>query len=602
MEKSKNRNVLGRIFKITASGKSTYIISCLSSAVGMLAGVTPFLSVYFIARQLLLPAANSDTPSILLFWIIVSGISILCNMVFSFFGSYGCHKMAFRLLYQFRVRVMEHLGKVPVGFFSQNTTGGIQKTMDENIEKIEGFVAHMLPDILGSLAVILALFGSLFILNGWLALTVIVTILAAFALQMMVFGGEKAKKLWSDVAVASQKTTEAFSEYVKGMAEVKLFGLTGTMTKGLEENINNYRAWELSSYRRSALPMSAYKAIVLSVLTFLLPVGIILMTFSPSPDIFIAVLMALIITPAIYDPFMTCVNYGAQMGMLTVGMNAIDEILNQPPIAQPQSPQLPKSWDVQFHSVSFGYEQNDATDSRMALNAMSFTAPQGQMTALVGPSGSGKSTIGQLLLRFWDVPSGKITIGGLDIRELSTQSLMDSIATVFQDTYIFADSIWGNITMNRNFSRTEVEAAAKAARCHDFIRSLPEGYNTRIGTGGADLSGGETQRISIARAILKNCPIIVLDEALAYSDAENENLIQKAIQNLVRDKTVIIIAHRLQSIRHANQILVLNHGTVIEHGTHDQLMATNTEYRSLWELQHQADAWTIDFDEAKETI
>lgn len=602
MEKSKKGGVLGRTFKIAAQGKGAYIASCVSSVIGMLAGVVPYLSVYFIARQLLLPEKGGDTRNVLLFWVVAAGISILCNMLFSYLGSYGCHKVAFKLLYQFRIRVMEHLGKVPVGYFSKYTTGSIQKTMDENIEKIEGFVAHMLPDILGSLAVILVLFGSLFMLNGWLALTVIITILAALVLQMSVFGGQKAKKLWSDVATASHNMTGAFSEYVKGMAEVKLFGLTGTMTRGLEENISIYRTWELKSYRRSAAPMSAYKAIVLSVLTVVLPAGILLIARNPSPDIFMAVLMALIITPAIYDPFMTCVNYGSQMGMLSVGLNAIDAILDEPPIPQPQSPQMPKTWDVCFRNVSFSYDKQDAENQRMVLSGIDFTASQGKMTALVGPSGGGKSTIGQLLLRFWDVKSGEITIGGVDIRKMDSQSLMDSIAAVFQDTYIFADSIWGNITMNRNVSREQVEAAAKAARCHDFIMALPEGYNTRIGTGGADLSGGESQRISIARAILKNASVVILDEAMAYSDAENENLIQKAIQNLVKDKTVLIIAHRLQSIRQADQIIVLKDGDIIEKGTHEELMTSDTEYRTLWELQHEVDAWAIDFDKTGEVV
>ncbi|MFT3983067.1 MAG: ABC transporter ATP-binding protein [Lachnospiraceae bacterium] len=599
MEKNKKGGVLKRIFQISAQSKGPYIASCLSAAAGMLLGVVPYLSVYFIARQLLLGKEESRTQGVLIFWIIVAGISILCHMLLSYLGSYGCHKAAFQLLYQFRIRVMEHVGRVPVGFFSRNTTGSIQKTMDENIEKIEGFVAHMLPDLLGSLTLILVLFGSLFMLNGWLALTVIVTILAALILQMSVFGGEKAKKLWADVATASQNMTGAFSEYVKGMAEVKLFGLTGTMTRGLEETINSYRTWELKSYKRSAAAMSAYKAIVLSILTFVLPAAIVLLTKNPSPEMFLAVLMALIITPAIYDPFMTCVNYGSQMGMLAVGMNSIDAILDESTIPQPRTPKTPASWNVQFQDVSFSYE-GDAKDKKMALSNISFLAPQGKMTALVGESGGGKSTIGQLLLRFWDVSSGKIMIGGADIREMDSRSLMDSVAAVFQDTYLFADTIWGNITMNRSYRRDQVEAAAKAARCHDFIMALPENYNTRIGTGGADLSGGETQRISIARAILKDSPIVVLDEAMAYSDAENENLIQKAIQNLVKNKTVIMIAHRLQSIRQADQILVLKDGRMIERGTHRELMASDTEYRTLWELQHEADTWAINFEEIEE--
>jgi len=593
MREKKKENFLVRTFRIAAQGKGTLIVSCSSYAIGMLAGILPYLSVYFIARKLLIPQEGADISSEIMLWIIITGVSIVLNMLLTFLGSYGCHRVAFRLLYNFRVKVMKHIGKLSMGFFGVNTTGGVQKTMDENIEKIEGFVAHMLPDIIGSLLVLIALFAGLIQLSGWLALTVFLSVVAAITLQMLVFGGKKLRQLWVDVAAASQNVTGAFSEYVKGMAEVKLFGLTGSVTRGLEENIDNYRKWELRQYKRSALPMSAYKTIVLSLLTFVLPVGIILMVNNPGGETMIAVLMALIITPAIYDPLMTCINYGSQMGMLAVGLDAIDEILDIEPIPSPANPAKPEKWDVCFDDVSFSYQ--DASDPlrKMALTHINFTAAQGSMTALVGQSGGGKSTIGQLLSRFWDIDSGAITIGGIDIQQIDSDDLMDYVATVFQDTYLFADSVKGNITMNREYSQSEIESAAKAAQCHDFITKLPDGYDTRVGTGGARLSGGETQRLSIARAILKDSPIVVLDEALAYSDAENENLIQQAIHNLVKNKTVIIIAHRLQSIQAADQILVLKDGEIFERGTHNELMTEPTEYRTLWNMQHQADSWTI---------
>ncbi|MGL6199218.1 MAG: ABC transporter ATP-binding protein [Lachnospiraceae bacterium] len=593
MREKKKENFLVRTFRIAAQGKGTLIVSCSSYVIGMLAGILPYLSVYFIARILLIPQEGTDTRGEIMLWIIISGISIALNMLLTFLGSYGCHRVAFRLLYNFRVKVMEHIGRLSMGFFGDNTTGGIQKTMDENIEKIEGFVAHMLPDIIGSLLVLIALFTGLIQLSGWLALSVFLAVVAAITLQMLVFGGKKLKQLWVDVAAASQNVTGAFSEYVKGMAEVKLFGLTGSVTRGLEQNIDNYRKWELRQYKRSALPMSAYKTIVLSLLTFVLPVGIILMVNNPSAETMIAVLMALIITPAIYDPLMTCVNYGSQMGMLAVGLDAIDGILDIEPIPSPPNPVKPTKWDVCFEDVSFSYQEKYDPLKKMALNQINFTAAQGSMTALVGQSGGGKSTIGQLLSRFWDIESGSITIGGFDIRQIDSDDLMDYVATVFQDTYLFADSVKGNITMNRQYSQSEIESAARAAQCHDFITKLPDGYDTRVGTGGARLSGGEAQRLSIARAILKDSPIVVLDEALAYSDAENENLIQQALQNLVKNKTVIIIAHRLQSIQAADQILVLKDGEIIERGTHNELMAEPTEYQTLWNLQHQADSWTL---------
>ena len=334
----KKENVISRVYKIAAQGKGTLFLSCFSAILGMLAGIAPYLSVYGIARQLLMPAAGSDTAQVIIRWVAVAGGGIVLNVLLSFLGSYGCHTVAFKLLYNFRIRVMEHIGRLSIGFFADNTTGSVQKTMDGNIEKIEGFVAHMLPDIIGSVIVILALFGGMTVLNGWLALTAFLAIVAALVLQMLVFGGKRAKQIWVDVATAAKDMTGAFSEYVKGMAEVKLFGMTGTITRTLEQNIEKYQKWELHQYRRSAVPMSAYKTIVLSLLTFVLPVGIVLILQKPTAETLISVLMALILTPAIYDPLMTCVNYGAQMGELAVGLDAIDAILETEPLSARAAP------------------------------------------------------------------------------------------------------------------------------------------------------------------------------------------------------------------------------------------------------------------------
>ena len=229
----------------------------------------------------------------------------------------------------------------------------------------------------------------------------------------------------------------------------------------------------------------------------------------------------------------------------------------------------------------------------MALNHVSFVCKEKEMTALVGESGSGKSTIGQLILRFWDVDEGSIRIGGRDIRSIKTKDLMEKIAFVFQDTHIFSDTVKNNISMNRNATDEETIEAAKKARCHEFIMNLPNGYNTIIGSGNIKLSGGEAQRISIARTFLKDSKIVILDEALAYTDAENENLIQEAIKNLVEDKTVLVIAHRLRSIMDADKIIVLNEGKIIEEGTHRDLLEKNGAYKSLWDLQHEAESWEI---------
>lgn len=597
MEKNKKGSILTRLFHIAKQGKGFLFVSCLLATIGMVAGIVPYVSVYFVAKQLLMPSGGG-TQSIIFLWVIVAGIGIICNMLFSFLGSYGAHKVAFKILYGFRIRVIEHLAKVSIGFFADHSTGSIQKTMDENIEKIEGFIAHMLPDMVGSAAVLLVLFSSLFLLSPWIALGVFLAIMVSFLSQFLLFGGKKGKSLWVAVANASRDTTSAFSEYVKGIAEVKLFGLTGTVTKSLDENIEKYKSWELKQYKRSAPAFTLYKTIVLSLLSIVLPIGVLLIAFNPGDTgMMLSVLMALIIVPAIYDPLMTCISYGTQMGQLSVGLDAIDTILETKPIASVGIEKKPAAFDVVFDNVSFSYQAAGDPLKTMALSHLSFRAKANEMMALVGPSGGGKSTVGQLLSRFWDVNEGSIKIGGIDIRSIKPTDLMDLISVVFQDTFIFSDTVYDNLVMNHTYTKEQVVTAAKAAQCHDFIMALPNGYETKIGSEGTGFSGGEAQRLAIARCILKDAPIVVLDEALAYSDAENENLIQKAIEQLVLNKTVIIIAHRLQSIQGADQILLLDKGVLTEQGTHEGLLNEGKLYNQLWHIQHEADAWTIDAEE-----
>lgn len=586
--------VLARLFDIAAQGRGKLILSCALMSLGTLSGMVPYLSVYHIARLLLIPAAG-DTQGGILLWSTIAVASIVLNMVFSFFGSFGAHKVAFRVLYGIRIRVMEHMGRLPMGFFTEHSTGSVQKTMDDSIEKIEIFIAHLLPDLIGSACAVAALMLGIGSLNGWLALAVILAAVGACALQLSVWGGGRGQEILTGMASVSGRMTGAFSEYVRGIAEVKLFGLTGTITRGLSDATKKYGSWEMRLYKRVTPFYEGYKTIILSLLAVVLPTGTLMIWQNPDDAfVLLAVIMGLILTPAICAPLMELVNYGTRMGEITVALHNIDEIMKKEPVPEPASSVMPASFDVEFHNVSFSYQDTSDPFHTLALKNIRFKAPGKQMTALVGPSGSGKSTIGQLTSRFWDVTSGKITIGGVDIRDIAPAHLMDCVSFVFQDTFIFSDTVLGNITMNRPAEKEQVVAAAKAAQCHDFIMQLPQGYETPIGSGGLGLSGGEAQRLAIARAIFKNCPIVILDEALAFSDVENENLIQKAIDTLIADRTVIIIAHRLPSIQNADQILLLDRGEIKERGTHASLMSADTVYRRLWQVQNEVDAWSID--------
>ncbi|WP_312636593.1 ABC transporter ATP-binding protein [Oscillibacter sp.] len=591
---NKKKPVLFRLFDIAAEGKGKLLLSCTFMSLGTLCGMIPYLSVYHIARLLLPAARQGGLSGGILLWSIAAAISILLNTVLSFFGSFGAHKVAFRVLYGIRIRVMEHMGRLPMGFFTEHTSGSVQKTMDDSIEKIEIFIAHLLPDLVGSACAVLALLLGLGRLNLWLALAVVAAVILACALQLSVWGGNRGQDILTGLAAVSGQMTGAFSEYVRGIAEVKLFGLTGTITRGLGDTTKKYGNWEMKLYKRVAPFYEGYKTMILSLLAVVVPVGTFLIWQHPgNTSVLLSVIMGLILTPAICAPLMELVNYGTRMGEITVALHNIDEIMRMEPMPEPVTPKIPESFDVKFHDVSFSYQDTADPSHTLALSHISFTAPQKQMTALVGPSGGGKSTIGQLISRFWDVTSGKITIGGVDIRDISPSRLMEYVSFVFQDTTIFSDTVYGNITMNRPLEKEQVIAAAKAARCHEFIMRLPKGYDTVIGSGGVGLSGGEAQRLAIARAILKDSPIVILDEALAYSDAENENLIQQAIDKLIENRTVIIIAHRLPSIQGADQILVLSRGEIQETGTHDTLMRRDTLYQELWTLQNEVDSWSI---------
>lgn len=441
---NKKKPVLFRLFDIATEGKGKLLLSCAFMSLGTLCGMIPYLSVYHIAR-LLLPAAGQGEPSGgILLWSIAAAVSILLNTVLSFFGSFGAHKVAFRVLYGIRIHVMEHMGHLPMGFFTEHTSGSVQKTMDNSIEKIHLFIAHLLPDLIGSACAVFALLLGLGSLNLWLALAVVAAVILACALQLPVWGGSRGQDILTGLAAVSGQMMGAFSEYVRGIGEVKLFGLTGTITRGLGDTTKKYGNGEMKLYKRVAPFYEGYKTMILPLLAVVVPVGIFLIWQNPgNTSVLLSVIMGLILTPAICAPLMVLFNYGTRMGEITVALHNIDEIMRMEPMPEPVTPEVPESFDVQFHDVSFSYQDTTDPSHTLALSHVSFTAPQKRMPALVGPSGGGKTTIGHLISRFWDVTSGKITIGGVDIRDILHSRLMKYVSFVFQDTTIFSDTVYG---------------------------------------------------------------------------------------------------------------------------------------------------------------
>lgn len=575
-------------------GKYFFGVTC--SALSVLLSGVPFYTVYRIIRLFLLASldgAAAPTREIWM-WAAVTIGSIVLGIVLSVIGSFSCHACAFNALYDLRMRLLDHMGRLNLGFYTGGQSGATQKMMNENIEKMENIIAHDVSNIFGAGLLLAALAVLMFSLNIPLALTIFIALVLAFLIQFSAFGGKQGQKIWSDLNRSSTELDAAFSEYVAGMEEEKIFGRPETAARRLTGLVEKNREhWKV--YLKRVTPIfGAYKTITISVLAFLLVSGCALLYLHPGDhELMMEMLMFLIVGPACISPLMELVEFGADLRNLAVRMDQIDEVLNMQPISEGTETAPKGGAEIVFQDVSFSYQNAADPLRRMALDHLTMEIPAGSFAALVGPSGGGKSTAGQLIARFWDVESGSITVAGRDIREYSTEALMNTIAFVFQDTHIFAESVYDNIAMHREVHHKDVERAAKAARCHDFILTLPKGYDTKLGDGGHKLSGGEAQRIAIARAILKDAPIVVLDEAMAFTDAENELALREGMAELLKGKTVLMIAHRLYSIQDADCIFVLENGKLREHGSHTELLKANGLYAHLWAIQNETESWQM---------
>ena len=587
------KNVILRVFRTAHCSPGKYILGVTCSALSVLLSGVPFYTVYRIVRLFLLASLDVPTGEIWL-WAAVTIGSIALGIVLSVIGSFSCHACAFNALYDLRMRILDHMGRLNLGFYTGGQSGATQKMMNENIEKMENIIAHDVSNIFGAGLLLAAFAVLMFSLNIPLALTIFIALALAFLIQFSAFGGTRGQKIWSDLNRSSTELDAAFSEYVAGMEEEKIFGRPEAAARRLtglvEKNRENWKV-----YLKRVMPIfGAYKTITISVLAFLLASGCVLLHLHPGDhELMMELLMFLIVGPACISPLMELVEFGADLRTLSVRMDQIDEVLNLQPMSEGTEAPPKGGAEIAFQDVSFSYQSAADPLRRVALDHLTMEIPAGSFAALVGPSGGGKSTAGQLIARFWDVESGSISIAGRDIRAYSTEALMNTVAFVFQDTHIFAESVYDNIAMHRRVHREDVERAAKAARCHDFILSLPKGYDTRLGDGGHKLSGGEVQRIAIARAILKDAPIVVLDEAMAFTDAENELALREGMTELLKDKTVLMIAHRLYSIQDADCIFVLENGQLKERGSHSDLLQANGLYAHLWTIQNETESWQM---------
>jgi ATP-binding cassette subfamily B protein len=508
------------------------------------------------------------------------------------------HVAAFETLYGLKLEFASHIASLPLGFHTSNSTGKLRKIVDGNIEKLEGFIAHQLPDLAGSFAMPAIALILLFVFDWRLGLASLIPIAGAYAVQTLAFGNRNAQEFIKKYQDSLEDMNASAVEYVRGITVVKAFNQTIFSFRKFHETIKAYGKFVLSYTLAFEPHMCAFMAIIGHVHIFIIPAVILLAGGAQSYSAFaLSSVFYLIFSVSLATPF-TKLMYVSQLSeQIADGITRMDKVLDTPPLPVAASPKTADGFTVSFEDVSFSYSEDEEIS---AVSGVSFTAAQGEVTALVGPSGGGKSTLAHLIPRFYDVSSGAISIGGVDIREMDPSYLMSIVSFVFQDIFLFKQSIADNILVGKKgASSEEMLAAAKAAQCHEFVKKLPNGYDTVIGANSIHLSGGERQRIAIARAILKNAPIIVLDEATAFSDPENESKIQLAFEELMKDKTVIIIAHRLSTVRGADKIVVIDEGKVAETGTHGALRDSSGRYSRMWASYASAMNWTLSGKEKK---
>ena len=494
-----------------------------------------------------------------------------------------CFERAFNVTGQFRIKLADHFRKLSLGYFNQNSTGYLINTMTNDMGSFEGVLSHALSFLMKTVTLCGLILVGTFFINWKLALAECVVLL--FAVPLLRWGNRLVEQLGTKKRTMTARMVSTVMEYIKGIKIFKAHNMTSTHFERLLESLEKVRKISVQIECQMAPPTAIYSILVNFLMPLVLLGGSYLLLGGQIPnESFIAFL---IMSMAISGLLISFEHYYIMLKDLKLAADNLEKAMSQAPLPYQDDSFTLEQYDVAFQKVCFSYDNGEEV-----LHHISFTAPEGSVTALIGPSGSGKSTVANLIARFWDVSSGVITIGGRDIRELEPDRLLQSISAVFQENTLLSDTILNNIRVGKpDATMEEVIVAAKAACCHDFILKLPDGYNTVLAEGGASLSGGEKQRIAIARAILKNAPILLLDESTASLDADNEERINRALDHLMKGKTVFVIAHRLNTIQNADQIILLNNGNIEEIGTHLELLKKRGHYYSMIQEQEKAKAW-----------
>ena len=569
-ENRKSQSRIAWVLGQTGDHGGQYVLSVILAVIGVAFSVAPYFVVVGIVHGLM--EGRQDFSFYLTRCLIMAALW-LGRVLFHAFSTATSHVATFAVLGEIRKRCTEKLTHMPLGAVLEQSSGALKNTLIERIDSIETTLAHIVPEFTANLLIPIIILVYIFMINWRMGLATLATVpLGMFCYVFMMAGSAK---FYEHTVTATKALNDTAVEYIGGIQVIKVFGKTKSsydrFVHDAYEAANSFICW----MRASIIPFTFAMVIMPATMVSVLPIGGLLVKGgSLLPEDFVTII---ILSVGVITPIITMMSYSDDFRTMGTIFGEVRNILEAPEMLRPESGDVPDENSLSLNDVRFSYNDKEI------LHGVTLQIPEGSFTALVGPSGSGKSTIARLIASLWDVDSGSITLGGTDIRQIPQEAYADKIAFVSQDNYLFNMSVRENIRLGRpDATDAEVEEAAKQSGCHDFIMSLENGYDTRVGSSGGHLSGGERQRISIARAMLKAAPIVILDEATAYTDPENEAVIQRSVSELTRGKTLIVIAHRLSTIVDADRIYVIKDGTIDDSGTHEELLSHHGLYETMW--------------------
>lgn len=591
MPETQNKNKFIRLLNYSGNYKYLTIIGMFLSALSAICLLVPFIYIWDVVNALLAVAPDFTKAQNLDVYAINAFTFAILGIILNFFGLMGTHLSAFKNEKNMKDAAINHLLKLPLGYFSNHTSGGLRKIIDYSTAKTEVFLAHQLFDLTGAIVTPIVFLILLFSFDWLLGLICLIPIILCFVFMYPMFSKESRNSMEKYEKYLEEMNGEAV-EYVRGIPVTKAFQQSIYSFKNFINAIKNYGKFSAEYSMSTHIPMTAFTVSINGFFALLIPAGILLAGSVVDVKFFANFMFYIIFTPICAVMMMKIMTVSQDWMLASCALDSIEAILNECPLVDPINPQKPKNHSIEFEGVYFDYENVDGDEH--ILNDVNLKINENETVALVGPSGGGKTTIASLIPRFWDVNKGSIKVGDVDVRDISTKELMKNISFVFQNTTLFKDSIYNNVAIGRKgASREDVKKALSLTQCDDIIDELPDGIDTVIGSEGTYLSGGQQQRIALARAVLKDAPIIILDEATALADPENEYLIQKAISEITKDKTVIMIAHRLSSVKSVDKIYVVENGRIVEEGNHHTLVDNEGIYSRMWVEFNQSIQWKV---------